>query len=218
MPKETFSNLPEDKRSRLVNEMIAAFASHRYADVSVSAITNAAGISKGSFYQYFDNKEDAYRYVITLAVAKRSENQELSSDGTVASTLKQFRDQSNQLATEHPALYAILSRAMTDPGAPAIDLAKDLSQAVHARLVSLLEYGRHTGELRPELDTDLAAFLVETAFANFGDYLIKRFHIADTDLQSGTAIFAVEEISQVIEELTDLLLRALMPHDYSQST
>ena len=50
MPKETFFNLPDDKRRRILDVVIDEFADNDYANVSISRIVARAGIAKGSFY------------------------------------------------------------------------------------------------------------------------------------------------------------------------
>ena len=66
MPKETFFNLPEAKRQRIIDLALAEFAEKDYDTASISRIVSQAGIAKGSFYQYFENKEDLYTYLLTL--------------------------------------------------------------------------------------------------------------------------------------------------------
>ena len=69
MPRSTFFNLPEDKRARVVEALKAEFAARPYARASVDRVIGAAGVSKGSFYQYFDNKEDAYAHLVRELVS-----------------------------------------------------------------------------------------------------------------------------------------------------
>jgi len=65
MPKETFYNLPQDKRQRIINAAIDKFSKEHYSNVTINAIVKAAGIPKGSFYQYFENKDDLYIHLFT---------------------------------------------------------------------------------------------------------------------------------------------------------
>lgn len=65
MPKETFYNLPQDKRQRIINAAIDEFSKEHYSNVTINAIVKAAGIPKGSFYQYFENKDDLYIHLFT---------------------------------------------------------------------------------------------------------------------------------------------------------
>src|SRR3954467_7246428 len=65
MPKDTFHNLPEARRARLVREAIVEFSDRTYAEASLSQIARRAQIPKGSFYQYFEDKLDLYRWLLT---------------------------------------------------------------------------------------------------------------------------------------------------------
>ncbi|MCA2000505.1 MAG: TetR/AcrR family transcriptional regulator, partial [Chloroflexi bacterium] len=56
MPKQTFLNLPEEKRQAVVRAAIDEFADYGFEASSVNRIVANSGISKGSFYQYFEDK------------------------------------------------------------------------------------------------------------------------------------------------------------------
>lgn len=49
---------------RLVESAWEEFTHISYADVSINKIIQAAGIPRGSFYQYFDGKEDLFFYLL----------------------------------------------------------------------------------------------------------------------------------------------------------
>lgn len=63
MPKDTFLNLSEEKRNRIIDSAVLEFFKAHYNKVTIDSIVNWAGISKGSFYQYFENKDDLYKYL-----------------------------------------------------------------------------------------------------------------------------------------------------------
>lgn len=65
MPKDTFYNLAEEKRLKIISAAIDQFAKFHYSNVTVDRIVQAANIPKGSFYQYFENKDDLYIYLFT---------------------------------------------------------------------------------------------------------------------------------------------------------
>ena len=64
MPKPTFFRLPEEKRQKLVEAVKAEFSRVPFAQVSINQIIRAAGIPRGSFYQYFTGKEDMLSYLL----------------------------------------------------------------------------------------------------------------------------------------------------------
>jgi len=71
VPTETFFNLPAAKRARIIECAFDAFAAASYREASLSQIVRAAGISKGSAYQYFENKLDLYRWLVTDELGRR---------------------------------------------------------------------------------------------------------------------------------------------------
>lgn len=62
-PKQTFVNLPREKRENVVRAAVIEFAEHGYQRASLNNIVKRLGISKGSLYQYFDNKEALFLHV-----------------------------------------------------------------------------------------------------------------------------------------------------------
>ncbi len=63
MPSNTFFRLPEEKRSRLLDAAWEEALRVRFTELSINRIIHRARIPRGSFYQYFSNKEDLIRYL-----------------------------------------------------------------------------------------------------------------------------------------------------------
>lgn len=64
MPSATFFRLPEEKRERLIEASWSELSQVRFNDVSINRIIAAARIPRGSFYQYFNDKEDLISYLL----------------------------------------------------------------------------------------------------------------------------------------------------------
>ncbi len=71
MPKATFFNLPKEKENKILEAAIDEFTKYSYENASVNRIVESADIAKGSFYQYFVDKKDLYRYIIEEVEKKR---------------------------------------------------------------------------------------------------------------------------------------------------
>lgn len=70
LPKETFFNLPVEKQNNLIEAAQKEFSRAPLNEASISNILKHAQIPRGSFYQYFTDKEDAFFYLIELATIK----------------------------------------------------------------------------------------------------------------------------------------------------
>lgn len=65
MPKQTFFNLPSEKKEKITLAAYDIFTKEEYENVSIRSITSKAEISIGSFYKYFDDKDDLYLYLMS---------------------------------------------------------------------------------------------------------------------------------------------------------
>ena len=66
MAKQTFLNLPLDKQERILDAAKKEFTRASLKDASVANIIKDAKIPRGSFYQYFDDLEDIYYYILEI--------------------------------------------------------------------------------------------------------------------------------------------------------
>lgn len=69
MPKQTFQNLPEDKKKKILEAAKNEFSRVSVTEASINNIVTKANIARGSFYQYFESKED----LLLFMVNKKSE-------------------------------------------------------------------------------------------------------------------------------------------------
>ena len=65
--KETFYNLNEEKKARVIDATLEEFALSGYEKTSLDTIISRAGISKGGLYEYIESKEDLFQYALTFS-------------------------------------------------------------------------------------------------------------------------------------------------------
>ena len=64
MPSSTFLNLPAEKQEKLLEAATREFSHKPFNEASINQIIKEAGIPRGSFYMYFQDKEDLFRYLV----------------------------------------------------------------------------------------------------------------------------------------------------------
>jgi AcrR family transcriptional regulator len=165
LPKSTFLGLPPERRDRLVREAIVEFADRTYAEASLSQIALRARIPKGSFYQYFEDKLDLYRWLLTEEAPRRKREflGAAGQRGDFWTRLQTVIELGMAFLVEHPHL-ARLSAAAADPTAiiEVRGLHKAICEAGLVELRTLLEEGVASGALKSELSLDVATRLVST--------------------------------------------------------
>lgn len=66
MAKSTFHNLPDDKKEIIIAALKEEFEEYPIFQASVASIIKRASISRGSFYQYFNDIEDSFFTILEL--------------------------------------------------------------------------------------------------------------------------------------------------------
>lgn len=68
MPLSRFETLDSAQKARLLAAAQAEFSEHGYEDASLARIAAAAGISKGTIYYYFADRDDLYATIVLQLV------------------------------------------------------------------------------------------------------------------------------------------------------
>ena len=114
LPKNTFFNLQEDKKERILKAALLEFSVHTYNEASTNTIVKMAEISKGSLFKYFENKEDLYFYVLDNVMASIIQDmgegiQVLKGD--IFEIISAYKEMEFNWYMRNPEEYRLLKRA-----------------------------------------------------------------------------------------------------------
>ncbi|MCH5303514.1 MAG: TetR/AcrR family transcriptional regulator [Ruminococcus sp.] len=73
MIKRTFYNLPAEKRRKIIDVTRKEFQKGNKKKITINTVIQKAGISRGSFYQYFDDKLDLVELITDDMMTKITE-------------------------------------------------------------------------------------------------------------------------------------------------
>lgn len=208
MLKETFNNLPDAKRKRILACAIDEFSENSYQEASISNIVRKAEIAKGSFYQYFDDKKAFYRYLVELASKEKLKIiNTLPTPGSNSDLFGYMRWQflaQVYFELHRPQLAKILYRAFIED-IPFPDMSEELRRRGTTQFFKqLLTQGIIHGSVSPWVDPDVAAFITEVIFYQFGKYFIERLQLTE-NVFSDRSIFENQEAQQLLSNLMDIL-------------
>lgn len=213
VPHETFFNLPHEKRKRILDVLLDEFSLSDYQGVSVARIAERAGIAKGSFYQYFEDKRDCYMYLVDMALEEKTaflRQPAPAEAGDVFQTLRWMMDQGLQFEFSNPRLAHILYRAVFEQPALQGQIAEAIRQRAMDGFRDFVRRGVEAGDIHPRIDPDLAAFFFNTIFSHLGVYLMKRYDISpDQLLQRGSGAFDEEAVRSAVKQAIAILERGL---------
>jgi TetR/AcrR family transcriptional regulator len=168
---ERFQRLVPDKRARIINAGLAEFAAKGYRQASTDDIVARAGISKGSLFHYFGNKETFYLFLLDWAVetiqTEVHSRVDLDEPDLFARLAQGSKVKFDVLAA-YPQLWGFLETVMAErPGvaAPWLDRMRvDVAPQWEGFLA-----GVDTRAFRRGLDAGKIANVVAWTFAGFSE-------------------------------------------------
>jgi len=178
MPKQTFLNLPEEKRNTVISAAIEEFAEYGLENASTNRIVANSGISKGSFYQYFEDKQDVFMYLLTVLEQEKVEYfKGKHPPSTNMDTFGYFRwmiKTGMEFNTTHPLLTQAISRVMFGEGLYYGNTFADVRERTAQALKVMIEQAIANGEVDPSVDVDLAVMIMETWSNAISSYILNE--------------------------------------------
>ena len=209
MPKQTFLNLPEAKRKAFLEIALQEFANNDYNTASVSKIVEKAGIAKGSVYQYFEDKQDLFLYLLDFA------NQEMMgviqqtppSDPNAGffETLRWQMSLAVQASLQYPVHSKLARRAYSSPLPFRDTILEKTKQVREEHFQKLVKQAQDSRHLDSKLDPAVVSFMVQGLMNDMGSFLQSKFGRRKGDW------FALPEVSEVFDQVIEVLKSGLGP-------
>jgi AcrR family transcriptional regulator len=163
MPKQTFFNLPDEKRAKIIDAAIEEFAANGYAQTSINSIVERAEIAKGSIYQYFEDKKDFYIFLVSF-VKEFYMTHRAEFVGDVATqpfreillrTMLFFRE----FQEKYPAQVRFYFAMVGDTSIPFDEeISRIMTEPSLDYMRGIIKIAQKRGEIRPEIDMDMLVF------------------------------------------------------------
>ena len=178
MPKQTFFNLPDEKRTQIMDAAIEEFAEYGLENASTNRIVASSGISKGSFYQYFEDKQDVFDYIITLLneeklvffTDKRPPDNNLDTFDYYRWMIKTGME----FNSTNPRLVQAVSRVLVGEGQYYGKKFEKYREQSTQALQAMIEEAIKRGEVDPSVDVELAVMVMETWNNAISTYFLKE--------------------------------------------
>ncbi len=215
MPKETFFNLPPDKRALIENVAIEEFADNSLHSASVNAIVHNAGIAKGSFYQYFENLEDLYTHILGIVHTRKLEL--ISTLPLPSNNLDTFRYLQRLLQidlafeTNHPRLSQVERRHnFENPIISSIDPETGQRLSGDGRFHAFLSQGVFHDDIATWVDTDLAAYVLNLISQWLSPYLLERLERDSGEpINTDLDVTSDPHLQDLLANLMDILMAGM---------
>ncbi|MDM5277589.1 TetR/AcrR family transcriptional regulator [Paenibacillus silvae] len=186
MPKHSFFRLDEARREEISNSAMHLFVDHLYEDITMKMVFDRLSMHPGTFYRYFEDKDDLYCLLIRNVSQKRAAYfKNNNGDFLNRFFLTSLFGNANEMVTE-PLNELEIKLTETFLKIPENVLLKVYLNVLKGEsfplIKDILRRMRVDGYLRPDLDDDLISFMFESMQFNLVMFF-REFDIKDATLQ-----------------------------------
>lgn len=162
MPKNTFYNLSDEKKGRIFDAALQEFSTRSFSEASLNQIIKNADIPKGSFYQYFDNKEEIYLYMIEVILKEKAEIlshvKGIDPDADVFEVVMHSTREFIEQGREKPGYVEAGMRMVLDNSEINMKIHKSSTE----KFIKMVERDKERGLIKPEVDSELVINMIST--------------------------------------------------------
>ena len=211
MARPRFQNLSETRRSELLEYAANEFALNGYDGASLNRIIQNTGLSKGSFYYYFDDKADLFETVAEFAIESvlgdaglrltDVEPEQILADLDRESfwpRLTELSVHATRRMHDKPWLVG-LGKLFYSPPPAAQGLLEQQREEAHHWLRVLLEHGRKLGAVRDDQPIELLEQMVAGALEGSDRWFIERWNELEPQTREAHANSVIAAIRRMAE-------------------
>jgi AcrR family transcriptional regulator len=197
--------LPEERPKQILDAALAVFAERGLAAARLEDIAKRAGVSKGTIYLYFANKEELFRGVVRSSVIEFIERGEAA--------FEEHRDPMRALdvwmeghwswirSSTFPAMHRLVNSELRDFPDLAAFYATEVVGRAQRLVCEILERGMETGVFR-RMDADVASRMLSALLITHGTWYHQK--------KSFKSVANIPE-GVLLAQIRDFFLHALRP-------
>jgi TetR/AcrR family transcriptional regulator len=167
-----------ERKKELLEAALDEFTQRNFEEASLNTIIKQAGISKGTFYYHFKNKEDLYIYQLKhvfdakweFIAQKNSQNPGLLEKADFFENIKIQARMGAEFAITYPKFYRLSQMFSDEKGHPIYDIVlKALESKSGNKLNELVDTAMETGSIREEFSRDFVQKIMGYMLVHFND-------------------------------------------------
>lgn len=204
---DLFERIAPEKRENILQAAINEFANHGYDNANINTIARTAGVSVGSLYKYFTNKEDLFLTTVKHCTGEMKLILEdiVRQDEDILIKVERVIRVIQKHSREHVNMIRLYNEMSTHSNAKIVIESINEIESLTAELYSsLVKKAQQENEARPDCDPKMFAFMLDNLFMMLQfsyacDYYRERFKIYVSEDILDKDDFVVEQMLKFIK-------------------
>lgn len=205
----TFRRLDPERQATIISAILDEATERGPAALNIKRVAKRAGVSIGSLYQYFPDRDSMLNFVVELCVRHISDifNQYRSYMAALplAEALSAYLTGGVEWSREQAGLVQLFARAAYHGDPRLVDgLVLPIADLLREMVTDILTSAQARGEIRPEVDLEATTRIVHALMIAVGDsqllpYLNNYFQVEGPSMPP----------ERILEALLDLILKGI---------
>lgn len=206
---DSYDRISQEKKDRILSVALEEFATKGFNNANTNVIAEKAGISVGSLFKYFENKENFFLTIVNYGVSQIE---------AVLSSIVASED--NLLAKIETILRTILEHSRTNENIVKLynemtsegnsDLIKRLSSDMETisaeAYYQVISQAKAAGEVAKDIDEKVFAFALDNLFMSLQFSYASEYYKERMKIYIGEDVFDKDEL--IISEMLKFISRA----------
>jgi AcrR family transcriptional regulator len=170
-----------ERKQQLLDQAAELFSERGYAHTRIVDICEAAGVAKGLFYWYFENKESLFVELVQSMRhrLRQAQGAAIDRDADPLTRIRQGAEASVRFMAQHMAFFSLLE---VEQGDRNVSLAlRDGSKVHETDVLALIEEAKEAGLVSMDADSGLLALGIVGSVAHFSHFHRTGRISVDTD-------------------------------------
>ena len=213
----TFRRLDPTRQQAVLQAILDEAAEKGPTDINIKEVARRAVVSVGSLYQYFGNRENLLAFAVELGVRMMTDLFAMSRPYLLEMPLREaltsYLTYGLEWSQTQQGIVQFFGRAAYQ-GDPSLveKVVRPVAVAMREIMYDLLSAAAQRGELRPDLDVEAAARVVNVLTIAVGDsqllpYLNNYFQVTDKSMP----------LERIVNSLVDLVMNGIAKRDKLKS-
>ncbi|WP_368490569.1 TetR/AcrR family transcriptional regulator [Clostridium sp. BJN0013] len=207
MPKKTFLNLEEKKKESIMRSAVNEFSERGFEKANVGNIAKNANISKGSIYQYFNNKKELFFFSVkwsTDFIGKKYGNYFISDNKDInifdlfyknsKSLWVQMREERKLIIFVQDVFLGKYKNLTDESMSYMMDILNEYT-------LKLIQNGKKNGSIRKDIDDNMLSIFITAVSMGFKEHMMRNSRKKGRDIVDEDFEINEKEIKSMIELL-----------------
>lgn len=162
------SALREKRRADITEAAIRVFGENGYHKGRVEEIAKYAGIGKGTVYEYFNSKEDIFHYSIKhiFEIYTDGSKEAIDLEETTRGKLIALLDYNYKFILSYADMMERSFSHFENVLTQIRPYFEEVGSKIYSFIFNVIGEGIKKGELRPDLDKDVASIIILSVISN----------------------------------------------------